>query len=128
MTEREKQRIEYYLPNPKDKSLEFNEYFVLDTAQRCRRVYVAEILSHGVGDGVTYICREVSTGKIIDAGWGSRWRGFRMGELYDNAQDCKDRTHQMFDGWETLREIQKKAEDEEENESIRKALPKQDKS
>ena len=107
MTERERQMIESYIPHPRDESLDFNEYYVLDAGGRCRRVYVSEILCHGVDDEHSFVCRECSTGKIIDAGYGTKWHGFRKASMYDNKEDCKDWTHSMFSGWERLRALQK---------------------
>lgn len=34
-------------------------------------------------------------------------RGVRMGDLYDNKQDCKDQTHGAMHEWEALRKLQR---------------------
>ena len=106
MTDRQKQMIESYLPHPKDETLKENEYYVLDTADRVRKVYIRSIFCHSGDREDTYDCYEVSTGRRIDAGWDDIWIGFRRGELYDNKQDCKDRTHSMYAYWEELRKVQ----------------------
>ena len=104
MTDRQKQMIETYLPSPPDPELGFNEYYVLDKADRVRKVHMREILPNG--DDTTYGVYEVSSGRRIDAGWDSEFIGFRMSALYDNKQDCRDQTHMMYDGWENLRRLQ----------------------
>lgn len=110
MTERQQQLIAAYLPNPRDPELEDDEYYVLDTAGRVRKVYVRDILPHE--DYTTYGCYEVSTGKRIDAGYGSGWIGFRKANMYDNKQDCKNMEHIGYDLWEELRELQAKEKEE----------------
>lgn len=105
MTDRQKQMIEAYLPSPPDPELGFNEYYVLDKADRVRKVRIRDILPNG--DHVTYGVAEVSTNRRIDAGWDSEFIGFRMCALYDNKQDCRDQTHMMYDSWEYLRQLQR---------------------
>ena len=105
MTEREKQLIEYYLPNPRDPELKKNEYYVRDGAGRVRRVNIRDIWPH-IDGAQEYGVYEVGTGRRIDAGYGDPFRGFRMGELYDNREDCRNHEHDMCDEWERLREIQ----------------------
>ena len=105
MTDRERQLIEAYLPHPRDPELEDGEYFVRDLAGRVRKVYVRNIFPHEYR--TEYGVHEVGTNRRIDAGYGSEFRGFRMGHLYDNRQDCKDYTHDMYDDWERLRDLQK---------------------
>lgn len=105
MTERQQKLIADYLPHPRDPELEDNEYYVLDTAGKVRKVYVSGILLHG--DYITYECREASTDRKIDSGYGS---GFRKSHMYDNKQDCKNYTHMVYDSWEKLRELQKEQE------------------
>ena len=108
MTDRQQQLIEGYLPHPRDPELEWDQYYVLDTSDRVRKVEIREILPHD--PYIEYGVYEVSTGRRVDPGWGSEWRGFRMGHLYDNKEDCRHREHDMYDDWEHLRKIQ-----EEEN-------------
>jgi len=108
MTDRQRQLIKGYLPHHRDPELEWDQYYVLDTADRVRKVEIREILPHD--PYIEYGVYEVSTGRRVDPGWGSEWRGFRMGHLYDNKEDCRHREHDMYDDWEHLRKIQ-----EEEN-------------
>lgn len=114
MTDREKQMIASYLPNPPDEDRTANEYFVLDTGGRVRKVYVSDILPTGgpYNDITTYGVYESSTGRRVDAGYGSIFYGFRKGRMYDNRTDCRNMTHEMYDGWERLRELQRKESQE----------------
>lgn len=110
MTDRERKMIEGYLPHPRDPELGVDEYYVLDTADRVRRVYVTDLMPNK--DRMTYGVYEVSTGKRIDAGYGSPFVGFAKSQMYDNKQDCRDQTHLMFDGWEELRKLQESEAEE----------------
>lgn len=104
MTDRQKQLIAAYLPHPRDPELGFNEYYVRDTADRIRKVEIREIFP--CDDEIAYGVYEVSSGRRIDAGYGSPWVGFRKYALYDNKEDCKDQTHLLYNEWEELRKIQ----------------------
>lgn len=106
MTDKEKKLIEAYIPHPRDPELGFDEYYVRDTADRIRKVYITDIWPHE--DAETYGVREVSTGHRIDAGWGSEWIGFYKYVLYDNKEDCKNNSHLLYNDWEHLRELQQK--------------------
>ena len=108
MTDRERQLIEAYLPHPRDPELRDGEYYVKDSAFRVHKVEIRTIFPGDIDGAAEYDCYEVSTGNRIDPGWGSPWRGFRKCYLYDNRQDCKDWTHEMYDGWEHLRVLQQK--------------------
>lgn len=110
MTDRERQMIESYLPHPRDPQLGQDEYYVLDTAGRVQHVRLSDIFPGRPGEDAEYGVRRVSDGMRIDAGPGDPFRGFAMFDLYDNRQDCKDRTHGCFNNWEYLRELQKKGE------------------
>ncbi len=110
MTERERKMIEAYLQHPRDPELGEGEYYVLDSANRVRKVYVTDIFCSTL-HAETYGVREVSTGRRIDTGIGDRFRGFELSQMYDNKQDCRDRTHLLYNGWEELRELQKESED-----------------
>ena len=63
MTEYQRRQIAAYLPSPRDKTLNDFEYYVLDTADRVRKVYVRDILPHD--EETTYGCYEVSTNRRI---------------------------------------------------------------
>lgn len=106
MTDRERQLIEAYLPNPPDPELGFMDYYVRDTADRVRKVHVSDFFPHE--ETMEYDVYEISTGKRIDSGWADRWRGFHRGQLYDNREDCRNHEHDWYDGWEELRRIQRK--------------------
>ena len=106
MTERERQLISVYLPNPRDPELEFNQYYVRDTADRIRKVEVRNILPHE--NEMSYGVYEVTSGRRIDAGYGSQYIGFRKHALYDNKEDCKSQTHLLYNNWEYLRELQER--------------------
>lgn len=108
MTDRQRQMIEAYIPSQPDETLGFEEFYVRDTADRVRRVRVVDILPHE--DRTTYGVVEVSTGRRIDAGWSSDFIGFERGKLYDNKDDCRNYTHDWFDGWEQLRKVQREEE------------------
>ena len=104
MTDRQRQLISAYIPNPRDPELGFDEYYVCDTAGRIRKVKIRDIFPHD--EDSTYGVFEVSSGRRIDAGFGSPWVGFYKYALYDNKEDCKNQTHLLYNGWEELRKIQ----------------------
>lgn len=107
MTDREQQMIEAYIPSPRDETLGFGEYYYLQTTStgdRVIRVTVHDILPHE--DGTEYGIYQGH--RRIDAGYDDWSRGVRMHDLYDNREDCKNFTHMMYDGWEHLRELQRR--------------------
>lgn len=109
MTDRQKRMIETYLPHPRDKDLGDGEYYVRDTAGRVRRAWPANIWLHR--DEVTYDMYECSSKRRIESGWYDPFRGFTKGYLYDNKEDCRAETHDLYDGWEELRKIQEEEND-----------------
>jgi len=108
--DRTRMMMEIYLPHPRDTSLELGEYYWQSGSGKVYRVAVLTILP--TKDGYEYgIYREVG-GRMqhVDVGYGDDpHRGVSKAELYDNQQDCRDRTHSIFDGWEALREQQEEA-------------------
>ena len=106
MTDREKLMIETYLPHPKDPALGWDEYYVQDTAGRVQHVRLTDVFPGKPGQEIEYGVRRVSDNRYIDCGLGD-FRGFTMADLYDNKQDCKDRTHGGYSFWEHLRHVQK---------------------
>ena len=104
MTERQKQMIDSYLPNPRDESLDPFEYYYQRDDGKIFKVYISEIcpLEHGTG----YRCRYSHNGNMVHAF--GEYETIPMRQLYDNRQDCIDCSHLMFDEWEELRELQKK--------------------
>ena len=110
MTDRQKQLIAGYLPNPRDPDLEPDEYYVLDMRDRPTKVRLVNIAPHG-DDTVYQVV--TPTGRAVHGPYevepdifGGGW--YYPGALYDNKQDCKDCTHSGYDWWEYLREIQQK--------------------
>ena len=95
------QMIEAYLPNPRDPELSEDEYYVRDRADRVRKVTIVNILPWD--DATEYEVMEVSTWREVRSWRDGDFRGFRMGEMYDNRKDCKNMTHDHYDGWESLR-------------------------
>ena len=117
MTDKQRQMIADYLPHPRDPELAFGEYYVKDTADRVRKARITTILPGELFEDNTYLVREVSTGKRIDAGYGDDWHGFTKAKLYDNKQDCKDETHYFYSDWEDLRELQMKEQEAEDGQT-----------
>ena len=110
LTERERQMIEAYLPNPPDESLEWDEYYYLQaTASGERVIKVRALQVFPYKDGTEYgIYQQRGEGLVrVDTGYGDAFRGAHMYELYDNKADCREQTHLMFDGWEQLRKRQR---------------------
>ena len=110
MTERDREEIEYYIPHEPDPTLEPGEYYYLQYTtggERVIRVFALDILPHH--DGTEYGIYQQRGGRLawIDAGYGDPNRGVRMGDLYDNKEDCKAQTHCGAEWWPGLREIQK---------------------
>ena len=106
MTDREKQLIEAYIPSPRDPELEMFEYYAKDTADRIHKVRITDIYPDEYD--TTYGVVDVSSERRVDAGWADPFKGFRMYNLYDNKDDCRNNTHFGYDEWEKLREIQMK--------------------
>ena len=113
MDERIKRMIEAYIPHPRDPSLQPGEYYFQQETMRgprIIRVFPLDILplKDGTEYGI-YQSRGCKLVRVDGRGDGDPFRGVHMWELYDNREDCMDRTHSMYDGWEELR----KAEQEE---------------
>ncbi len=109
--ERTRQMIETYLPNPPDPTLEDGEYYYLQSTMKGEQIIkVFPLDIFPVRDGTEYGIYQKRGGQLrwVDVGYGEHTRGCRMHDLYDNKQDCKDRTHYWDDNWEQLRKIQKK--------------------
>ena len=117
MTDQMRDQIAYYLPHAPDSTLEDNEYYYLQWTNgatgnpRVIRVYALDIFF--CKDGTEYGIYQMQRGKLkrIDVGYGSDLRGARMGDLYDNKEDCRDQTHCGTHWWPELR----KAQQEEAN-------------
>ena len=72
------------------------------------KVYPLDVLPHD--DHTEYGIYQYKGGRLtrLDAGYGNGYRGVRMGDLYDNKEDCRNQTHGWCDDWERLREIQQR--------------------
>ena len=107
--ERTRKMIEAYLPNLPDPSLGFGEYYYLQEGMTSRvlKVHVLDILP--VKDGTEYGIYQKRGNDLVrlDVGYGDQMRGVRKSALYDNKEDCRNREHSMYDGWEKLRKIQR---------------------
>ena len=102
--------IDYYLPHQPDPSLQLQEFYYLQYTAgtpRVIRVYALDILP--CKDGYEYGIYQMRGGQLhwVDVGYESMVRGCRMGDLYDNKQDCKDQTHCGIDWWEEMRKAQR---------------------
>ena len=114
MTDRQKQMIAAYLPNPPDPELEFMEYYTKDSAGRIIKVRVVSFAQVEEGE-ICEIVRDIAGFKTrrVLGGWGecSKFPGFYYkSQLYDNKQDCRDGTHPWYFEWEKLRRIQREEE------------------
>lgn len=105
MTERQRQMIEGYIPNPRDPELGDDDFYILDPYDRVQKVYITDINPGRMNEGVRYGVRYSSTGKKYG---GSDYGNTYMSQLYDNKEDCRNQTHMLFEGWEELRELQRK--------------------
>lgn len=106
MTERQKQMIAGYLPNQRDPELDPFDYYVLDNADRVHKVHIRDIVPHGDETRYTVYTDSGKQIKYILDVFGA----FPFGMLYDNKEDCRDRAHDWFSGWEELRRLQKEEE------------------
>lgn len=103
MTDRERQLIEAYLPHPRDPELGIREYYALDQAGRVQRVEMTDILSHLDGEDELIVVQADTRRKV--SGW-MEFGGFPLSDLYDNKEDCRDRTHAGVAYWERLRRLE----------------------
>lgn len=114
MDERTRRMIEAYLPHPRDPVLRRDEYYYQQettAGPRVIRVFVLSILPQK--DDIEFGVYQERGGRLVwidSRGDGDHNRGVRLCELYDNKEDCRDRTHLGFDGWEDLRRLQEDAE------------------
>lgn len=110
MTEMQKKQIEAYIPHPRDTTLEDGEYYWMDAADRVQRVRVRDIMPGGIDESETYGCVYVSTGRhVLD--YMGQYGKVHKGDLYDNKEDCRDRTHAAVEWWERLRESQEEMDE-----------------
>ena len=110
MTDREREMIDYYLPNAPDTELEEGEYYYLQNksgTERIIRVYPLDVFP--TKRGTEYGLYTKKGGRLcwVDTGWGdNHYRGAYRSDLYDNKTDCKNQTHMGCSWWEDLRKVQ----------------------
>ena len=97
-----RKKIEAYIPSPRDPELKFNEYYINDSGGRVQKGRVTDIIGLAGDEKPRYILRN-NRGRIKGP-W--KYDSFLKAEMYDNAEDCKARTHGACDYWEQLRKIQ----------------------
>lgn len=101
MTEQQKKQIAAYLPHPRDPELEDSEYYIMAAySGRVHKVYISDIAEDRHFNTV-YGVRYSATGKKFYQN--DEYLCIRMGDLYDNKEDCRDQTHPCIDWWEDLR-------------------------
>ena len=108
MTDRQRQMIAGYLPNPRDPELGPMEYYVEDARGRAVRVHVGSIGYSGE-EAIYQVMTD--SGRLVHGPWetqpdlfGGGW--YTMANLYDNKEDCIHSEHCMYSGWEDLRKLQ----------------------
>ena len=112
MDKQTKKMIDWYIPSPPDPDLDFGEYYYRQSTQKGEQVIKVLVMAilpgqpHGPAEYVIYQIRSDGL-RWVDVGWGDRFRGAYMSQLYDNKQDCRDQTHAWCEDWERLRKIQK---------------------
>ena len=111
MTDRQRQMIAGYLPNPRDPELDPFDYYVEDMRGRAITVHIEQITFNSYGTTIYQVRTE--SGRLVHGPYetdtelfGGGW--YTMGNLYDNKEDCIHSEHSMYDGWEELRELQQK--------------------
>ena len=103
MTDKERQMIEWYIPSPRDETLDLMEYYWKNDAGKIFKVYITDI-NPAKNDRTVYGCRYSHNGQRVHAF--GEWESIGMNNLYDNKDDCRDDTHLMYEQWEYLRKIQ----------------------
>lgn len=104
MTDREKLMIDTYIPHQRDPDLDAMEYYWMDNANRVQKVYIRDIMC-SFDEPDTYGCLYSATDKAV-RDYNGEYGKIHKSDLYDNKQDCKDRTHSQIDWWESLRNLQ----------------------
>lgn len=111
MTDRQRQMIAGYLPNPRDPELDTFDYYVEDMRGRALKVHIEQIAFNSYGATIYQV--RTDSGRLVHGPYetetelfGGGW--YTMGSLYDNKEDCIHSEHSMYDDWEKLRELQQK--------------------
>ena len=113
MTDRERQMIAEYIPNPPDPTLGFEEFYYRQSTMKGDQVIKVQVRSIFPGEvhgEMEYEIYQVWGNGLrwVDVGWGDPNRGCFRHDLYDNKEDCKNQTHYWYNNWEYLRELQQK--------------------
>ncbi len=113
MDDRTRKMIEEYLQNPPDPELGFNEYYYRQSTMKGEQVIKVQVTAIFPGEKhhpQEYEIYQIRSDGLrwVDVGWGDRFRGALMSELYDNREDCRYQTHAWCENWEHLRDIQRK--------------------
>jgi len=103
-----------YLPHGRDPALGEDEYYVLNNADEVRKVRLAALVRRAgyprpVCETVGLKSGDLFVNKLAPDGC------FRFGQLYDNAEDCRDRTHDEYDYWERLRRMQEDIDEDQKH-------------
>lgn len=113
MTDRQRQMIAGYLPNPRDPDLDPDDYYVEDMRGRAVTVHIQNIAYNKYGTTIYQV--RTDSGRLVHGPWetepdlfGGGW--YTKANLYDNREDCIHSEHCSYDDWEDLRELQKQEE------------------
>lgn len=103
--ERTRLMMETYIPRPRDPDLPPGAYYWMQN-NKVIKVWPLDIYPHK--DGVEYGIYQEKGGRLVrlDVGYADGTRGVRMCDLYDNKEDCRERTHGFCEDWERLRKLQ----------------------
>lgn len=104
MTDYEKKLIEAYIPSPRDKTLQDDEFYVMDCHDRVVKGSGYD-LAFDLADGTEKI-RLINGRGVIHSAMGDELDFVRINHLYDNKEDCKNQTHFAYPEWQKLRELQ----------------------
>lgn len=97
-----RKKIETYIPSPRDTALRpYCDYYV-NVNSRVKLGHVRGIFMSDDGEDLLELVDD--RGYRIIGSW--EFDSFRRTELYDNKEDCRNRTHDTFYDWEMLREMQ----------------------
>lgn len=107
MDERTSRMISGYIPSAPDQELEENQYY-FDHGGRIIKVFPRDILPQDRATEYGLYQQVGANLRWVDArGDEDRCRGVEKGQLYDNKEDCRNHTHDQYNNWEELREIQR---------------------
>lgn len=88
-----------YIPSPRDKSLNEDEYYVLTENDTIQKGWITDI-AFGIRGNMKY---RLFNGRGVVRSWASDELGYTgKAHMYDNKTDCKNETHFAYEGWEDL--------------------------